>query len=95
MNRIDKLRDRLAESGSQNGPYQPYSSESFKTGWNCASDLWSKECERLISSLNAVRDAIDLDANTLITTDEGYETIAYLIDRHLAQHQEFLEGKME
>lgn len=32
---LKQMRDELAESGSQNGPYQPYNSESFKTGFNC------------------------------------------------------------
>lgn len=31
---LEKIRDELAESGSQNGPYQSYSSNSFKTGFN-------------------------------------------------------------
>lgn len=32
---MQKLRDELSESGSQNRPYQPYNSESFRTGWDC------------------------------------------------------------
>ena len=32
--RARNLRDEKAESGSQNGPYQPYNSESFKSGFD-------------------------------------------------------------
>ncbi len=43
---MDKLRDELAESGSQNGPYQPYNSDSFKTGWNSAISAMREEAAK-------------------------------------------------
>lgn len=45
------IRDELSESGSQNGPYQPYSSASFKSGADWATDYWSKRNEGEINRL--------------------------------------------
>lgn len=55
---LAKLRDNLAESGSQNGPYMPYDSNSFRNGFNCGAEAMrtymQAEMDKLVEALEGL-----------------------------------------
>ena len=98
---LQKIRDELAEQSVLTAAYEyrNYHRGVFVSGFDAATELWAKECEKLVEYLGWIHTAYICPTNNEMNDLKFCQTTIKEIGKRareaLAHHQEFLNGKIE